>query len=74
MINDGSAPLVYLCVSNTFRTDVVIYPDSGKVNVFGADSSSPSGLRHFGIFHREDGKDFSGYWEREPEAGNQGPK
>lgn len=69
MINDGSEPLVYLCVSTLAQTDVVFYPDSGKVNVFGADASSPSGLRHFGIFRREDGKDFSAYWDGEPAAG-----
>ena len=68
MINDSGEPLVYLCVSTTAHTDVVFYPDSNKLNVFGADASSPAGLRHFGIYHREDGSDFNGYWEREPEA------
>jgi len=74
MINDGPEPLVYLCVSTTAKTDVAFYPDSNKVNVFGADSSSTAGLRHLGIYHREDGKDFSGYWEREPEAGDPAAK
>lgn len=69
MINDGPEPLVYLCMSTTVSTDVVVYPDSNKVNVFGTDASSPRGLRHFGIYRREDGKDYSGYWDREPEAG-----
>jgi uncharacterized cupin superfamily protein len=69
MINDGTEPLTYLCMSTTVTTDVVFYPDSNKVNVFGSDSSSPRGMRHFGIYQREDGKDFSGYWDREPEAG-----
>ncbi len=74
MINDGGEPLVYLCVSTTAHTDVAFYPDSNKVNVFGADSSSPAGLRHFGIYHREDGADFSGYWDREPGAAEPGAK
>lgn len=68
MINDGAQPLVYLCVSTEATTDVVFYPDSNKVNVFGVGGASSHGVQHYGIYHREDGKDFSGYWEREPEA------
>jgi hypothetical protein len=57
-----------------FASEEAFYPDSSKVNVFGADSSSAAGLRHLGIYCREDGKDFSGYWDREPEAGDPGAK
>lgn len=32
-VNDGDAPLVYLCVSTNTLPDVVDYPDAGKVGV-----------------------------------------
>ena len=68
MLNDGSEPLTYLCVSTMSSTDVVIYPDSNKVNVFGAEPADERGLRHYGIYPREAGGDFAAYWDREPDA------
>jgi uncharacterized cupin superfamily protein len=38
MINDGDAPLVYLCLSTQHKCEVVGYPDSNKV----AMSAGPS--------------------------------
>ena len=35
LLNDGPVELVYLCVSTQHPTDVCVYPDSGKVGVFG---------------------------------------
>lgn len=38
LINDGAAPLVYLCVGTEHTVEVIGYPDSGKLNVLGGDS------------------------------------
>jgi uncharacterized cupin superfamily protein len=35
LVNDGDAPLRYLCLSTLITTEVVGYPDSGKVGVMG---------------------------------------
>jgi uncharacterized cupin superfamily protein len=35
LLNTGSAPLKYLCLSTTHRTEVVGYPDSKKIGAFG---------------------------------------
>jgi uncharacterized cupin superfamily protein len=35
VVNDGDSELVFLAISTMIHPDVVIYPDSGKVGVFG---------------------------------------
>ena len=52
MANEGTEPLVYLCVSTTSLTDVVLYPDSNKVSVMGVEPQAKTGYRHYGIFQR----------------------
>ena len=66
MINDGTVPLVYLCVSTMNMPDVVAYPDSGKVMATAADSSSPLGFRRVGLFREKD--KIEDYWDGEPHA------
>lgn len=41
LVNDGTEDLVYLCVSTQLPTDVCVYPDSGKIGVFGG--AAPGG-------------------------------
>lgn len=41
IVNDGTAPLRYLCVSTQHAPDVMIYPDSGKFFVVAG--SAPGG-------------------------------
>ena len=39
--NDGPDDLVYLCISTQSSTDITVYPDSGKIGVFGG--AAPGG-------------------------------
>jgi uncharacterized cupin superfamily protein len=41
VVNDSSATLRYLCFSTMEKTDVVVYPESNKIGVFGG--SAPGG-------------------------------
>jgi len=63
VINDSEEPLRYLAVSTMREPDVTVYPDSGKIGVFGG---SPPGGREertvSGYYRRDD--DVS-YWEGE---------
>jgi uncharacterized cupin superfamily protein len=45
MINDGTEPLVYLCVSTRLKTEVVGYPDSNKVGVRAGESFDEPWIR-----------------------------
>ena len=57
LVNDGTTDLVYLCVSTQHPTDICVYPDSGKVGVFGgAAPGGDAGQRHVEGFFRLDGK------------------
>lgn len=47
LINTGSAPLEYLCVSTQNPCDVAVYPDSGKVGVFGGAAPGGDGRARF---------------------------
>jgi uncharacterized cupin superfamily protein len=50
IINDSQAPLRYLAVSTLESTDVVEYPDSGKIGAFvgkgGGRAPAPDAVRH----------------------------
>jgi uncharacterized cupin superfamily protein len=64
MINDGTEPLVYLCLSaNPQKVDVVGYPDSGKVAASAGTFEKPI---HRFISRKGESLD---YWDGEPEAG-----
>jgi uncharacterized cupin superfamily protein len=45
LINDGTEPLVYLCVSTLHKTEVVGYPDSKKVGVRAAEDFDKPWIR-----------------------------
>jgi uncharacterized cupin superfamily protein len=53
LVNASEAVLRYLCFSTMAEPDVMVYPDSGKVGIFGgAVSGSPKGERTFSKFFR----------------------
>jgi uncharacterized cupin superfamily protein len=63
MINDGTEPLVYLCVSaSPQKVDVVGYPDSKKVAATAGTFEQPI---HRWISRQGESLD---YWENEPDA------
>lgn len=63
MINDGTEPLVYLCVSASIqKVDVVGYPDSKKVAATAGTFEKPV---HRWISRQGESLD---YWDGEPEA------
>lgn len=45
MRNTGAGPLRYLCMSTMLPTDICVYPDSGKVGVFGGAAPGGAGER-----------------------------
>lgn len=64
LINTSEAPLRYLCFSTALEPDVMVYPDSNKVGIFGG--SPPGGPREkrtFSKFLRLDAE--VGYYEGE---------
>lgn len=66
MINDGTEPLVYLCVSaSAQKVDVVAYPDSNKVAATAGTFEKPI---HRWISRQGESLD---YWEGEPDASDQ---
>jgi uncharacterized cupin superfamily protein len=63
LINDGSEPLVYLCVSASLqKVDVVAYPDSKKVAASAGTFEKPI---HRWISRQGESLD---YWDGEPDA------
>lgn len=50
LVNTGTETLQYLCLSTMAEPDVVIYPDSGKVGIFGG--AAPGGDREQRTFHK----------------------
>jgi uncharacterized cupin superfamily protein len=62
MINDGTEPLIYLCMSNKVTADVVGYPDSKKIGTRAGSFDKP--------WIRTLAKEAPplDYWEGEPEA------
>ena len=63
MINDGEAPLIYLCVSTAHKCEVVGYPDSKKIGV----SAGPSPMSPWIRTIVRDGESLD-YWDSEPGA------
>lgn len=60
IINTSDAPLKYLSISTRERPEIVIYPDSDKFAVYGADGSADG----FSLMHRLGGD--LDYWDGEP--------
>jgi uncharacterized cupin superfamily protein len=55
LVNDSGAVLRYLCFSTMVEPDVMVYPDSGKIGIFGG--AAPGGSkekRTFSKFLREE--------------------
>jgi len=63
MINDGTVPLIYLCVSTAHKCEVVGYPDSKKVGMWGGPSPMKPWLRQL----VREGESLD-YWDSEPGA------
>jgi len=63
MINDGTEPLRYLCISTTHKCEVVGYPDSNKIGMAAGESYQKRWLRHL-VRHTES----LDYWDGEPDA------
>jgi uncharacterized cupin superfamily protein len=64
LVNTSGAALRYLCFSTMVEPDVMVYPDSGKVGVFGG--AAPGGSkegRTYAKFLREDAE--VGYYDGE---------
>jgi uncharacterized cupin superfamily protein len=63
LINDGDAPLVYLCISTAHRCEIVGYPDSQKVGMIARETRDKEWHRL--VVRAGESLD---YWEGEPEA------
>jgi uncharacterized cupin superfamily protein len=64
LVNSSEAVLRYLCFSTMVEPDVMVYPDSGKVGIFGgAAPGGPKEGRTFSKFLRDDAE--VGYYDGE---------
>jgi len=55
LVNDSGAVLRYLCFSTMVEPDVMVYPGSGKVGIFGgAEPGGPKETRTFSKFLRQE--------------------
>jgi uncharacterized cupin superfamily protein len=63
IINDGTEPLVYLCISTQHKCEVVGYPDSKKVAMSAGPSRESPWVRQI---HRQG--ESMGYYDDEPDA------
>jgi uncharacterized cupin superfamily protein len=64
LINSSEAVLRYLCFSTMVELDVMVYPDSGKVGIFGgAAPGGPKEKRTLSKFLRSDAE--VGYYDGE---------
>ena len=63
VVNDGGEPLRYLAVSTMREPDVTVYPDSGKIGVYGGSPPGGREERTVSGYYRRD--DDVGYWETE---------
>ena len=50
IVNDSEAVLRYLCFSTMEAPDVMVYPDSGKVGIFGG--AAPGGVKEKRTFSK----------------------
>ena len=65
LVNSSDKPLKYICVSTAVPQDVIIYPDSNKIGVFGGAISGGPDRRPTWMFKRSADV---GYFEGEPDA------
>ena len=63
IINTSDDELAYIALGNTVRTDVVLYPDSGKYGAWHGDPGDPDGPGSFRVFAREESA--VDYWDGE---------
>ena len=64
LVNSSEVVLRYLCFSTMIEPDVMVYPDSGKVGIFGgAAPGGPKGKRTLSKFLRGDAE--VGYYDGE---------
>ncbi|MEJ7600832.1 MAG: cupin domain-containing protein [Kofleriaceae bacterium] len=66
-INTGSVPLEYLCLSTQHATEVVGYPDSGKLGASHYEVNADNSLRAV-VRERFFERDAVDYWEDEPDS------
>jgi uncharacterized cupin superfamily protein len=66
LVNDGDAPLEYLCVSTMIPVDVWVYPDSGKIGLGAAPPGGGRADRYLTKYFRA-AADVD-YWDGEPAA------
>ena len=65
IVNTSDAELVYIALSNEMKTDVMLYPDSGKYGVWHGDSSDLKSPDNFLVFARKETA--VDYWDGEIE-------
>jgi uncharacterized cupin superfamily protein len=62
-VNDGEAPLLYLCVSTDYHCELIGYPDSNELRLLAGDTCNV-----LWADHRKRPADSLDYWVGEPEA------
>ncbi len=67
IINTSDEELTYIALSNDLKTDVMLYPDSGKYGVWHGDTSDPQSPDNFRVFARMDTDTVVDYWDGEVE-------
>jgi uncharacterized cupin superfamily protein len=65
IINSSDSELTYIALSNELKTDVTLYPDSGKYGVWHGDSSDMRAQGNFHLFARKETA--VDYWDGEEE-------
>jgi len=65
LINTSDAELVYIALGTNDKTDVMLYPDSGKYGVWHGDGSDRTAPDNFIVFARKETA--VGYWDGEAE-------
>ncbi len=65
IVNTSDEELVYIALSNQMKTDVMLYPDSGKFGVWHGDWSDLNAPGNFLMFGRKE--DAVDYWDGEEE-------
>lgn len=65
IINTSDDELTYIALSGEMRTDVMLYPDSGKYGVWHGDPSDRSAADNFVVFARKETA--VDYWDGEAE-------
>jgi len=63
IVNTSDDELTYIALSNEFKTDVMLYPDSGKYGVWHGDPSDPQAPGNFRVFARKETA--VDYWDGE---------